>query len=374
MLLFTPGPTPTPEFVRLAMSTPTIHHRTQEFEEIFATTRNLLKEMLKTQEVLMLASSGSGAMEACVTSLCENKLLSINSGKFGERFGKIANSFGIPCIEIKNPWDIPASLDSVMEALNNNPEIDAFCIQVCESAGGLRHSYEIIAKAIKDFNPEIMVIVDGITAMGVEPLDVSCVDALIGGSQKAFMLPPGMSIIGLSQKAIEKIERRNVGFYFNLKTELKNQIKNTTAWTAPTTIIIGLCAFLQEAKRIGFENIYKDTKARSLACDTALEGINLRIYPTIPALAMTTIADEQSDEIRKILKNEFSVNIAGGQDHLKGKIFRINHMGMVPLSEISWVINAIELSLEKIGRRKFNGFANQIFLEQYYKIKNQGQK
>ena len=204
--------------------------------------------------------------------------------------------------------------------------------------------------------------------------DVSCVDALIGGSQKAFMLPPGMSIIGLSQKAIEKIERRNVGFYFNLKTELKNQIKNTTAWTAPTTIIIGLCAFLQEAKRIGFENIYKDTKARSLACDTALEEINLRIYPTIPALAMTTIADEQSDEIRKILKNEFSVNIAGGQDHLKGKIFRINHMGMVPLSEISWVINAIELSLEKIGRRKFNGFANQIFLEQYYKIKNQGQK
>lgn len=370
MLLFTPGPTPTPEFIRVAMSEPTIHHRTPEFENIFSKTRELLKEMLQMPEVLMLASSGSGAMEACVTSLCAKKLLSINSGKFGERFGKIANAFNIPCVEIKNPWDIPASLDSVLEALKNNPDIDAFCIQACESAGGLRHPYEIIAKAIKEYNSEIMVIVDGITAMGVEKLDVSCIDALIGGSQKAFMLPPGMSIIGLSQKAIQKIEDRNVGFYFNLKTELKNQTKNTTAWTAPTTIIVGLCAFLEKAKEIGFDEIYHDTKARSLACDAALESIGLKIYPTIPALSMTTISDDKSDEIRKILKKDFNVNAAGGQDHLKGKIFRINHMGIVPINEIAWVVNAVELSLDKLGRRKFNGFANQIFLEQYYKLKN----
>ena len=130
--------------------------------------------------------------------------------------------------------------------------------------------------------------------------------------------------------------------------------------------------FYKRQKKIGFENLYQDTKARSFACDLALEGIDLKVYPKIPALAMTTIIDEQSDEIRKILKNEFNVNVAGGQDHLKGKIFRVNHMGMVPLSEISWAINAIELSLEKLNRRNFNGFANQIFLEQYYKIKNRG--
>lgn len=179
MLLFTPGPTPVPEFVRVAMSEPTLHHRTPEFEAIFAKTRALLKEVIKMPEVLMLASSGTGAMEACVTSLCAKKLLSVNSGKFGERFGKIAKAFGIPNVEIKNAWDTPASLDSILEALKQNPDIDAFCIQTCESAGGLRHSYEILAKAVKDFNPNIMVIVDAITAMGVEELDVSCVDGTV---------------------------------------------------------------------------------------------------------------------------------------------------------------------------------------------------
>ena len=114
MLLFTPGPTPTPEFIRVAMSEPTIHHRTPEFENIFSKTRELLKEMLQMPEVLMLASSGSGAMEACVTSLCAKKLLSINSGKVGERFGKIANASNIPCGEIKNPWDILEILYSVL--------------------------------------------------------------------------------------------------------------------------------------------------------------------------------------------------------------------------------------------------------------------
>ncbi|MDD6055477.1 MAG: alanine--glyoxylate aminotransferase family protein [Helicobacteraceae bacterium] len=373
MLLFTPGPTPVPEFVRVAMSAPTIHHRTPEFEAIFAKTRNLLKEMIQMPEVLMLASSGSGAMEACVTSLCAKKVLTINSGKFGERFGKIAKAFNIPCVEIKNDWDTPVSLEEVLSALRENPDIDAFCIQASESAGGLRHSYEILARAVKEHNPNILVIVDAITAMGVEPLDVSCVDALIGGSQKAFMLPPGMSIIGLSEAAVSRIEERNIGFYFNLKTELKNQRKNTTAWTAPTTIIIGLCAFLEKAKEIGFDNIYKATKARSLAADSAMDGIGLKIYPTIPALCMTCVYHEESDKIRKVLKDKFGVNVAGGQDDLKGKIFRINHMGLISVSEIAWVINAIELTLDELNIRRFNGLANQIFLEQYFRVLKQEQ-
>lgn len=371
MLLFTPGPTPVPEFIRVAMSEPTIHHRTPEFEEIFAKTRTLLKEVIGLPEVLMLASSGSGAMEACITSLCAKKLLSVNSGKFGERFGKIAKAFKIPNVEIKNPWDIPASLEQVMDALKEHSDIDAFCIQVCESSGGLRHSYEVLAKVIKEHNPEIMVIVDGITAMGVEELDVSCVDALIGGSQKAFMLPPGLSLIGLSKKAVEKIQGRDVGFYFNLKTELKNQVKNTTAWTAPTTLIAGLCAFLEKAKEIGYDTIYNQVKARSLACDAAMEGIGLKIYPTIPAFSMTCVYEECSDSLRKVLKQSFGVNIAGGQDDLKGKIFRINHMGIIDVSEIAWVVNAVELGLERLEIRRFNGLANQIFVEQYFKVLKQ---
>lgn len=374
-LLFTPGPTPVPESLRQAMSEPTLHHRTPEFESIFAKARVGLLELLGMKEVLMLASSGSGAMEACVLTFSAKKMLSVNSGKFGERFGKIAKAHKIPYTEIINEWDTPASVESVLEILQNDKDIDCFCMQMCESAGGLRHPVEEIAKAIKAYNPNIIVVVDAITAMGVEPIDTSYIDALIGGSQKAFMLPPGLSIIGLSPQAIQKIEERDVGFYFNLKTELKNQVKNTTAWTAPTTIITGLAKYFElvsqnGGQKTGMEQIYKDTKARSLSTQKALESIGLKIYPKSPALAMNTIYDENNAaNLRKILKTEFNLNVAGGQDRLKTSIVRINQMGLIPLSQSLWVVNAFELALQRLGLRDFTGEANKVFLESYYALK-----
>lgn len=370
MLLFTPGPTPVPESIRNAMSEPTIHHRTPEFEAIFATTREELKKLLSMPEVLMLASSGSGAMEACLLSLTHNKVLSINSGKFGERFGKIAKSFKIPYTEIINEWDTPASVESVLQALKEDSNIDCVCLQACESAGGLRHPFEDITKAIKSHNPKIAVIVDAITAMGVEPIDTTHIDALIGGSQKAFMLPPAMSIIGLSNFAIEMINERDVGFYFNLKTELKNQAKNTTAYTAPTTIIIGLAKYFEIIKNEGgIQNVYDKTKARSLATQKALQTLGLRIYPRTPAISMNTIySQEHASSLRSLLKKEYNLNLAGGQDRLKTSIFRINQMGIIPINESVWVINAIELALSKLNIRPFDGSGNRVFLESYYEI------
>ncbi|WP_334081510.1 alanine--glyoxylate aminotransferase family protein [Helicobacter typhlonius] len=368
MLLFTPGPTPVPESIRNAMSEPTLHHRTPEFEAIFAKAREGLLKMLKMPEVLMLASSGSGAMEACVCTFTQNKVLSINSGKFGERFGKIAKAHKIPYKEIVNEWNTPASVESVLEILKNEKDIDCFCIQMCESAGGLRHPVEEIAQAIKAHNPRIVVVVDAITAMGVEEIDTTYIDALIGGSQKAFMLPPGLSIIGLSHYAIELANERNIGFYFNLKTELKNQAQNTTAWTAPTTIITGLAKYF-ELVNGDFKGIYEKTKARSLATHKALESLGLRIYPKNPALAMNTIYDEaNAAPLRKILKNEFGINAAGGQDKLKTSIVRFNQMGLIALNESVWVVNAIELALERLNLRKFDGTGNKVFLTAYYEI------
>lgn len=375
-LLFTPGPTPVPESLRQAMSEPTLHHRTPEFESIFAKARAGLLELLGMKEVLMLASSGSGAMEACVVTFSAKKMLSVNSGKFGERFGKIAQAHKIPYTEIINEWDTPASVESVLEILHNDKDIDCFCMQMCESAGGLRHPVEEIAKAIKEYNPNIIVVVDAITAMGVEAIDTSHIDALIGGSQKAFMLPPGLSIIGLSPQAIQKIEERDVGFYFNLKTELKNQVKNTTAWTAPTTIITGLAKYFElvsqnGGQKTGMEQIYKDTKARSLSTQKALESIGLKIYPKSPALAMNTIYDaNNAANLRKILKTDFNLNVAGGQDRLKTSIVRINQMGLIPLSQSLWVVNAFELALQKLGLRGFTGEANKAFLESYYALQD----
>jgi len=365
MLLFTPGPTPVPEAVRMAMAGPTIHHRTPEFEAIFKEARERLMRLFGMDECVMLASSGTGAMEACVTNLCAKKALTINAGKFGERFGKIVQAFGLEHVELKYAWDTPASVEDFKAALAEHPDIDAFCIQVSESAGGLRHPVEEIAAAIKAINPDIMVIADGITAVGVEPIDTTHIDALIAGSQKALMLPPGMAMIGLSDKAVQKIGDGR-GYYLNLASEIKKQRQNTTAYTAPTTLIIGLNKMLELIEAEGYDKFYSDTKARALATRAALEAIGCQLYPKTPALSMSAVYDEEANALRSILKTEFGVNIAGGQDHLKGKLFRINQMGLIPVYESAWVVNAIEWAYDKLGRRPYDGTASKVFNEVYY--------
>ena len=367
-MLLTPGPTPVPEFVRVAMSGLTMHHRTPEFEEIFRQTRELLLEILDMPEAVMLASSGTGAMEACVTNLSHKKALTINSGKFGERFGKICDAFDIPFVEIKNEWNTPVDIEEVLDLIKNDSEIDSIFIQICESAGGLRHPVEELAREVKKLNKDIMIIADGITAIGVEKIDTANIDALITGSQKALMLPPGLSMIGFSEAAVEKINKKPAGYYLNLASEIKKQKTNTTAYTAATTLIIGLKEILSFIKLDGgFDSLYAKTALRAKASRAALEAISCEIYPKTPANAMTTVYTEYSNEIRKILKNKYNVNIAGGQDHLKGKIFRINHMGLVEDFEASWVLNAVELALDELKIREYAGTANKVFSDIMFK-------
>ncbi len=364
-MLLTPGPTPVPEFVRASMSKETLHHRTPEFKEIFTNTRKLLLELLDMDDCVILASSGTGAMEACVTNLSINKVLTINSGKFGERFGKICDSFGIDKIELKYPWDTPANIEDIIDVVKQN-KIDTIFIQICESAGGLRHPVEEIAKEVKKIDENILIVADGITAVGVEKIDTTYIDALITGSQKALMLPPGAAMIGFSQKAIDRLQSQNSGYYFNLLSELKKQQQGTTAYTAPTTLIIGLEAILQKFSSIGYSNLYQDTSKRAKASRKALEGIGLRVYPTVPAVAMTAIYFEGANMLRNILQKRYNVSIAGGQDHLGDKLFRINHMGLVQDYEANWVVSSIELALQEMGIRQFDGTASKIFLEERY--------
>lgn len=370
MILLTPGPTPVPESIRQAMATETIHHRTPEFEAIFANTRTKLLELFGMEDVLMLGSTGTGAMEAAVTNLCQKKLLFVNAGKFGERFGKIAQAFNLETVELKYDWDTPASVADVEAALKKDPDIDAIAVQVSESAGGLRHPVEAIAKAAKAINPEIKIIADGITAVGVEKIDTSDIDALIAGSQKAFMLPPGLAMVGLSKGAVAAIEKTSRGYYFNLASELKKQKANTTAYTAVTTLIIGLGAVLDEVYAMGADTLYEATKQRHAATQEALKALGLSIYPKSPALSMSTVYTEDSDAIRKLLKTKYEINVAGGQDHLKGKIFRINNMGFVKPYETAWALNALELTLDELGIRTFDGTASRVFSQRFYGLGN----
>jgi len=367
-MLLTPGPTPVPEFVRKAMADVTIHHRTPEFEAIFKNTRELLLELFDMPEAVMLASSGTGAMEACVTNLTHKKALTVNSGKFGERFGKICAAFDIDFTEIKNEWNTPVDVNAVVETIKNDSEIDAVFIQICESAGGLRHPVEEIAKAVKEINKDIMIVADGITAIGVEKVDTTNLDAVITGSQKALMLPPGLAMIGLSNEAVAKINSRPTGYYLNLAAEIKKQGQNTTAYTAATTLIIGLGAILSNIKENGgYEALYAKTAQRAAASREALVAIGCEIYPSSPANAMTTVYTEHAPAIRKILKTKYNVNIAGGQDHIKTLIFRINHMGLVEDYEAAWVLNAVELAMDELGLRDFDGTANKVFAQAMFK-------
>jgi len=365
MLLFTPGPTPVPEAVRVAMSAPTLHHRTPEFEAIFKQARESLLKLFGMDEAVMIASSGTGAMEASIINICKNRALTINAGKFGERFGKIVKAHGKELVELKYEWNTPASVEDVKKALSENSDIDTIAIQVCESAGGLRHPVEEIAKAVKEINSDIMVIADGITAVGVEPIDVTNIDALIAGSQKALMLPPGLAMVGLSAKAIERIGKGS-GYYLNLASEIAKQQKNTTAYTAATTLIIGLNKIFDLVEEFGgLDKLYKVTSARAKALNSALEALGLKIYPSTPAKAMATIIDENAEDIRKLLKTKYSVNVAGGQDHLKGKIFRINNMGLIENSDMLWVVNAVESALADLGRIEYSGVGAKVFSEVY---------
>ena len=365
MILLTPGPTPTSEDIRLAMGAPTIHHRTKEMEDIFASTRELYLELVDMKEVVFFASSGSGAMDCAVSTFCQSKALVVNAGKFGERFTKIATHYDLAHKEMRYAWNESVSAEDIVTAIKNDTAIDSVFIQMCESAGGVRHPVEEIAQKVKHLNKDITIVIDGITAIGVEKIDTSCIDVLIGGSQKAFMLPPGLSMLSLSEHAVNKMKDiPSKSFYFDLNKELKTQQKNTTAYTPASSLIIGLEATLQKMKQIGYGEIYKQTSILALATRSSLGAIGLEIFPKSPALAMTTITHPRAGEIIKLAKAKYQVHFAGGQDHLSGNIFRINHMGIAIVSELAFALSAVELILEELGIRAFDGRAGCVFYEQ----------
>ncbi len=360
MILATPGPVEIPLFVRETFLKETIHHRTPEFKEILLEALERFKKITHLPNAVFLSSSGTGAMEAAVINSVKKKALTINAGKFGERWGKICEAHGIEFKEIKYDWDTPASVDEVIAAIEEDKDIDTFFIQISESAGGLRHPVEEIAAEIKLINPDIIVVADGITALGVEDIDTSNIDIVIGGSQKAFMLPPGLAMLGLSDKAVERIGKGR-GFYFNLANEIKKQKEGTTAFTPATSLIIALNEVMKKLEEIGLDKHYETTAKRHKAVIAAIEAIGLSIFPQVPALSMAAVYFEKAEELRKILKTKYEVNVAGGQDFMKGKLFRINNMGLIEDYKMEHILNSVELALDELGIRKYDATAVKVY-------------
>ncbi|HEX2929583.1 MAG TPA: alanine--glyoxylate aminotransferase family protein [Candidatus Binatia bacterium] len=354
--LLSPGPTPIPNEVALAMSATMIHHRTPQFNQVFDEAREGLKKLFGTKnDVLMLASSGTGAMEASVTNLFSpgDKVLVINGGKFGERWLNIANAYGLNPVELKVEWGQAVKLAEVEKQLKANPDIQGVLIQASETSTTVFHPVKEIAKLTRN-GP--LFVVDGVTAVGVVPVPVDDwgIDVLVTGSQKALMLPPGLGFIALSDRAWEKTKKAKLPrFYFDLNLERKNQQKGSGAFTPAVSLVFGVRASLEMMEKEGMANVYARHARMSRATRAAATALGLKLLaPESPSFAATGVympAGIDADKVLDYLRDNMNITLAEGQDQLKGKVIRIAHVGYMGAFDVITAIAALEMALRKFG-------------------------
>ncbi|MCP9453194.1 MAG: alanine--glyoxylate aminotransferase family protein [Nitrospira sp.] len=356
--LLAPGPTPVPPEVLLAMARPIIHHRAPEFDPIFAEVRAGLQWLFQTRhDVLMLAASGTGGMEGAVSNFLSpgDKALFVNGGKFGERWGKILKTFGVQAIEIKVEWGRAVDPQQIADALKNDPSIKAVYVQASETSTGVSHDVKTLGEIIKAYDNTILV-VDAITALGVFDIktDAWGLDVVVTGSQKALMLPPGMAFVSVSDKAWAMADKaKNAAFYFNFKKERENQIKNQTAFTPAVSLIIGLQEAFKMMKAEGLENLFARQGRLARAMREGIQAAGLKLFPKeSPSDALTAVCAPEGIDGQAIYKNlrvQYGMTAAGGQDHLKGKIFRLSHMGYADTFDVIAALAATEMVLKGLG-------------------------
>lgn len=357
--IFAPGPTPVPQEVLSELAKSPLHHRTKEFVEIFGRVTENLSFLFQTrQKSYVLASSGTGAMEATVVNLFAtgDEVLVIDGGKFGERWGKIAAKFGLAVHTLKVEWGHAANPDDVAKALKANPKIRGVLFQASETSTAVSHPVEAIAKAVHA-NSEALVIVDAITALGVYdiPMDAWRLDAVVSGSQKALMLPPGLAFLALSERAHEQRKRANIpNFYFNLSAEDKAAKTGETAWTPAVGLICGLDVVLAQMKKSGLPPIFSYYARLAEATRRGLQAMGLELFAKgSPSTAVTAVHVPKSipdgKKIISHLRDRYAITIAGGQDAWTGKIFRIAHLGFYDELDMLTILSAVELTIKKLG-------------------------
>jgi len=360
--LFTPGPTPVPEIVQLEMAKPMIHHRHPEFGEIFQRANENLKYVFQTsQTVWTMTSSGTGVMEAATVNLFSagDEIIYVNAGKFGERWGNICSVYGVKANEIKIPWGEAVQPEHLKNALKQFPNAKAVLLTHNETSTGTAINVKELAATIRN-NSNALVCVDGISSIGAIEMrmDEWGIDCALSGSQKGFMVPPGLAFIALSERAWKFTETSTLPkFYFSLKKCVKAYKNLETPWTPAVTIFIGLDKALQMMKAEGMENVWKRHMRMANATRIGCQAIGLQLYSKSPSNSMTAawipepIRNDAAlnKKFNSTLKKTFGITVAGGQDELKGKIFRISHLGYYDEFDIVSCIAALERSLSVCG-------------------------
>jgi aspartate aminotransferase-like enzyme len=360
--LFTPGPTPLLPAAQTAMASFTAHHRTADFKALFQRVLADMKDFVGTKnDVLVLACSGTGVMEASVSNLTSpgDKVLVLTAGKFGERWTGLAKAFGCKVEVLSAPYGETFSVEDIRARLT--PDVRAVFVQATESSTGARHDVRGIAKLVRDSGDDTLLVVDAITGLGTTHLDVDGwgVDFIIGGSQKALMMPPGLAYCAVSERAWRRMDTTtSPRFYFDLRKERKSAAKGETAYTPATSLFAALGAALEFVRGMGNGDL---SKGREALVDNALlcaemtragaEALGLKLYAASPGGALTAICSPDGIDSGKIVKEfreTFDAVVANGQGEMKGQLFRIAHIGYYDYLDTIGILGALEHVLARV--------------------------
>lgn len=354
--LLSPGPVPIPFETLSVAAEPIIHHRTAEFSKIFMEVSEDLKYVFQTKrDVFILLSSGTGGMEAAITNTLSpgDKVIVINGGKFGERWGQIAKAYGLNVVEIVLEWGEPFTKEELESKLKENPDTKAVLATLSETSSGSVYDIKGYGEVCKNY--EAILIVDAISGLGATPcpMDEWGVDVLVSASQKALMVPPGLAYIAFSEKAWKMVETSKLPkFYFDIKKYKKNLEKQTTPFTPAISLIIQQKKSLELIKKLGLEALFEHHRILAEGTREGVKALKLELLSKIPGNICTAVkvpAGIDGEKIVKTMRNKYLAYIAEGQEPYKGKIFRIAHLGYMGAFEIITALSALEMTLAELG-------------------------
>jgi aspartate aminotransferase-like enzyme len=360
LMLMIPGPTPVPERALLALAKHPIGHRSGEFSKIMAEVTENLKWLHQTKnDVLILTASGTGAMEAGIINFLSpgDRVLVASNGKFGERWAEVCLAYGLNVGEVKADWGKALDPEQIGEKLQADKEkqIKAVIVTHSETSTGVINDLEAINRHVKEHG-EALIMVDTVTSLGAVsvPVDEWGLDVVASGSQKGYMVPPGLGFVAVSPKAWEAYKTAKLPrYYLDLGKYRKDAAKNTTPFTPPVNMFFALQATLGMMQKEGLENIFGRHRRLMLATRAAVKALGLPLFApdeaASPAITAVAPAQVDAEKVRSVLKKRFDIALAGGQDHLKGKIFRIGHLGFVSDRDILAAISALEVALRELG-------------------------
>jgi serine---pyruvate transaminase len=355
--LMAPGPTPVPSQVLLSMAQPMIHHRTPDYEALFVAVRAGLKALFQTgQDVIPLACSGTGAMEAAIVNTLSagDTVLAVVAGKFGERWMEIARAFGLAVVPLTAPFGHSVPADEVAAALTKHPRAKAVLAQHSESSTGVLHDVRGYAAASRGTGA--ILIVDAVSSLGIAdlPMDAWGVDVVVAGSQKGLMVPPGASFVALSDKAWQHARASTLPrYYLDLAEERRCLVKNEARFTPAVSIIVGLREALRMLESEGLGNVFKRHDRLARATRAGVEALGLELFAkATPSPALTAVRAPRgidSETITATFSRDHNITIAGGQGEMKGTVFRLGHMGYAAEFDVIIALAALEQVLADLG-------------------------